>query len=90
MKPQLTLEAFADWCEKQPADKAYDYWSYEFCACGQYATSLGLSTAEWKRAFDKQSHRPRGGFWWDANYAACLAGTFGDLAQRLRAQIGAV
>lgn len=44
MKPQLTIEAFADWCEKQPADEAYDFYAKD-CAWGQFLTSLGVEYA---------------------------------------------
>ena len=76
MKPQLSLEAFADWCEKQPADRTYTYANKENCACGQYADSLGLS--DWSIWNSK--------FWYEADSVALLTGerTFGALASRLR------
>jgi hypothetical protein len=76
MKPQLTLEAFADWCEKQPADLAYDYMDLENCAVAQYARSLGT-----KSPFITHSR-----FWSNSESLAALSPrTFGALAARLRA-----
>jgi len=40
-KPVLSLEAFADWCEKQ-GDREYDYWDIKDCAVRQYARFLGM------------------------------------------------
>ncbi len=42
MKPQLTIEAFADWCEKQPADGVYDYTHSSSCAVAQFLQSAGV------------------------------------------------
>lgn len=73
MKNMLTLEAFADWCEKQPVGKVYPYTDVKNCACSQYAKSLGV-----KVAF--------GSFWYKAEFiAAKHPRTFGALAGRLRA-----
>lgn len=79
-KPVLTLEAFADWAEKQPADKAYQFTSLANCACAQYARSLGI---DWLST-------PVADFWVHANHIAADWGgdrgyTFGALASRLRA-----
>lgn len=76
MKPQLTLEAFADWCDTKGKER-YWYMSVENCACAQYAEHLGLDY--WKVAF-------RPGFWRDAELAACCAysSTFSALASRIR------
>ncbi len=41
MTNPLTREAFAEWCEKQPADKEYDYWCRN-CAIGQFMTASGF------------------------------------------------
>lgn len=40
-KPVLSLEAFADWCEKQ-GDREYDYYESRVCAVAQYANFVGL------------------------------------------------
>lgn len=42
MKNMLTIKAFAEWCEKQPADKLFDGYNPSECAVGQYAKSLGF------------------------------------------------
>ena len=44
MRPQLTIEAFADWCDKQPAEKEYNYGSITDCAFCQYLQSLGFES----------------------------------------------
>jgi hypothetical protein len=78
MKPQLTLEAFADWCEKQPAEKTYNYADCNRCACGQYAATLGLQGWAGVKVYQP------GEFWYEANCAAAWEDTFGALAKRLR------
>jgi hypothetical protein len=84
MKPQLTIEAFADWCERQPAERAYDYHDYRTCACAQYAATIGLSPDEW---IDKAIGCPET-MWGTANCEAnSKPWTFGALAIRLRAQV---
>lgn len=45
MKNPISLDAFADWCAKQPADKHYDYHAVRDCAFAQYLRSLGFETA---------------------------------------------
>lgn len=76
MKNQLSLEAFADWCEKKPANEEYFWTDADICACGQYAASLGLQ-GNWPLKKDT--------FWFDANMIALLTmpHTFGALARRL-------
>lgn len=77
MKNVLTKEAFAEWCEKHPADEFYDYWHSGNCACGQYAKHIGLF-GHWLG----NSHTP---FWMVSNdKAAVFPHTFGALASRLR------
>jgi hypothetical protein len=79
VKPQLSLEAFADWAEKQPAKQKYDYWDTETCACTQFANSAGIV-----RITDDIRD-----FWVNAQSIACeLPRTFGALAARLRARGG--
>lgn len=87
MRPQLTIEAFADWCEKQPAEKSYNWASEDNCACAQYAKALGMPDAfEGRYSTD--------GFWAKADqialrddfiFRADWSDTFGNLAARLRA-----
>ena len=42
MRNPLSLEAFADWLEQQPADKEYRWLDPCECAIGQYCRSLGM------------------------------------------------
>lgn len=77
MKPQLTLEAFADWCEKQPADQRYRYLSLRNCACAQFAQHNKVG--DWMDTSE---------FWMSADdYAVKEPHTFGALALRLRAAV---
>lgn len=81
MKPQLSIEAFADWCEKQPAEREYDYYNWRECACAQYAATLGISAEAWiNHAIDHATS-----MWGEANCIASEAPfTFGALSLRLR------
>lgn len=80
MKNPLTLEAFAEWAERQPADKVYDYRDCAVCACGQYAASLGISKDWLTGELTGESE-----FWVEANYQAYHEPhNFGALAKRLR------
>lgn len=80
MKPQLTIEAFADWCSKQPADRGYNYHCAEACACGQYAASLGMKEYAWIDGYWGETS-----FWRSANnHARIEPHTFGSLSLRLR------
>jgi hypothetical protein len=80
MRNPLTLEAFAEWCEKQPADKEYNFFDNHGCAFGQYLKALGIE------------HRSVGGTYWrtaageERIRKALQSGdwTFGALASRLR------
>jgi hypothetical protein len=84
MKPQFTIEAFADWCEKRPAAEAYNICHTNICAVAQYANALGFSRgsmpdfsidAGWRQI-------PIVGL---TNRIMCAKPhTFGALAQRLR------
>jgi hypothetical protein len=81
MRHPLSLEAFADWCEKQPADKGYDWDDPYYCACAQYAKFLGHP--DWWLTSGKN------GFWYKADRIAQNSGagrTYGALASRLRAK----
>lgn len=80
MKPQLSLEAFADWCEKQPADEYYQYSVPSQCACAQYQKSLGIYRPGWL------CYAAGNSFWLIADgFARVGPYTFGALAARLRA-----
>ena len=46
MRSPFTLEALADWLERQPPEKEYDWFDCANCALGQYARSLGLTYEE--------------------------------------------
>lgn len=82
MRNPLTLEAFAEFCESKPADEEYAFTSPSRCACGQYASSLGIGP-EW--IWD---HVQFGRFWSDPHVEASrMPRTFGALAARLRAAI---
>lgn len=92
MRNPLTLEAFADWCEKQPPETAYNYSNSKECAVTTYLKSLGLpclsSAMGYWRDYDRVKHDLNGNF---DHSASPLPRTFGALAQRLRAaaEIGA-
>lgn len=79
MKNMLTLESFADWCEKQPEEKLYEWGSKRHCAIAQYASALGN-----RDLYEKISNLPV-----HAGSCETLAfdppHTFGALAKRLRA-----
>lgn len=85
MKNLLTKEAFAEWCEKQPADEEYKYWCNE-CAFGQYLSAHGIKfhcigTATWSPYNEDEPRALPSGI-----DAAVREGptTFGALAARLR------
>lgn len=42
MKPQLSLEAFAEFCERKPAHEEFNICSPRICAVGLFAKSLGF------------------------------------------------
>lgn len=85
MRNPLSIEAFADWCEKQPADKEYVYEDSWHCACAQYADSLGIANSEDSLPAWRLACRRLGSFWWRADDIASKDGhTFGELAKRLR------
>lgn len=79
MKNPLSIEAFADWCEKQPADRGYNYAAPSNCAAAQYLKSVGVL-----RYRLRSYELPDG---WNACLNPFDGGecTFGALAKRLRA-----
>lgn len=87
MKPQLTIEAFADWCEKRPAGDGYNWADEDNCATAQYAKSLGML-----EAFSRRNKPGASKFWCageqialrDDYFEAGFRDTFGALAARLR------
>lgn len=84
MRNPLTLEAFADWAEKMPADEQYEWCDDSDCACGQYADAAKVSGSY--RAHPHPS--PDNAFWLKAEQAAFeWPRTFGSLAARLRAAV---
>lgn len=42
MKNPLSLDAFIDWLEKQPAEREYDWWCPLSCLLAQYAKHIGF------------------------------------------------
>jgi hypothetical protein len=84
MKNLLTKEAFADWCEKQPASNEYSYFDNRGCAFCQYLDALGIENngvggKEWWAGTTE--HRLPTGVWLPLQQHPR---TFGALAQRLR------
>jgi hypothetical protein len=84
MRNPLSLEAFADWCEKQPADEEYDVWQPSSCAVALYAQSLGFKRATDNGRIETHDGRvlPIDGF--KFRMIARHPYTFGALAKRLR------
>ena len=83
----LTTEAFADWCEKHPADEAYVYGDNTGCAYCLYLQSIGVDRpnvggTSWNSATDdRERDLP------DDIVEALVnePWTFGALSNRLRA-----
>lgn len=89
----LTLEAFAEWCEKQP-DCRYTYGDSNICAIGQYCKEIGVEYIP--RSVDDEivhtvqtGELRRNGFWLDAEVLANVANprTFHGLAATIRKYI---
>lgn len=86
MRNPLTNEAFAEWCEKQPADKGYDYVDDCGCAFFQYLKATGfdvltVSSTDWyERGTGRRHNLPRGA----DDAVSAHPRSFGDLAARLR------
>lgn len=90
MKNPLSLEAFADWCAKQPTDAEYRYDNIVDCACGRYFRSLGIDAHysgyhEWlgfyRRRIPHSDEMDR--------LASVRPHTFGALTERVRGAIAA-
>jgi hypothetical protein len=88
MRNPISIEAFAEFCERKPAGEVYEYGDFANCAVAQYCRTLGIeySVAALPRVVNNGFEKPVG-FWQTAELCAVKASTrtFGDLAQRLRA-----
>ena len=83
MSDNLTLSAFAEFCESKPADEEYDYGDWRACACAQYARHCG-------KEYRVAAAIEYGNFWQRAEYYAAGINeprTFGALASRLRSAL---
>jgi hypothetical protein len=88
MRNPISIEAFAEFCERKPAGEVYDFFDNCNCAFGQYLQSLGfekpvVSGFDW--SFDKDDKArefPHSGM---GRALSTHPRTFSDLAQRLRA-----
>ena len=86
MKNVLTKEAFAEWCEKQPAKRYNWHWT-DTCAVGQYAQSLGFSGSTADFSIDTGlGNRPIEIAGLTVEMVVDEPHTFGALASRLRAE----
>lgn len=86
MRNPLSLEAFADWCARKPADGEYDWADTNGCAFCQYLTSVGLPIRRvdiysWVDEHWRTHPLPEG----VAGAVAQYPWTFGALSSRLRA-----
>lgn len=81
MKNALTLEAFADFCERKGEQK-YNYMNPKKCALAQYAKSLGIEYRPIVYVFVET-------FWEKAEYAAShtFPRTFSALAKFIREEM---
>lgn len=80
MRHPISIEAFAEWCERKPADEEYEWVNVRTCAIKQYAKFLGGNVHENYMAV---ACMPVGRF--DGEYMALMRPhTFGALAARLR------
>ena len=85
MSDNLTLSAFAEFCESKPADESYYYDDVTRCACGQYASAIGEPRFFYKAI---GFNTPQDPFWDKADRLACyFPRTFGALATRLRSAL---
>lgn len=85
MKPQFTIEAFADFCAKKPANEKYDYGWPRACACGQFFASLGIEAGYAGLGQWASYGNPISASLAFDNAAKTKPHTFGALATRLRA-----
>ena len=87
MKNMLTIEAFAEWAEKQPADGTYDYMNSCGCAFQQYALVVGLENPMVGSTFWYVGGVKRPLPEWIDIAVSGQPHTFGALASRLRASL---
>lgn len=92
MKNPISIEAFADWCDKQSADRVYDYKNGHECAFAQYLVALGFMPCVNEEAYclDHLLMTKDLSAWRPLPFGLDLAvyefpRTFGALAGRLRA-----
>lgn len=85
MKPQLTIEALIEFCERKPADEAYDVFDVSNCAIAQFGKSIGFkgSSGTFMLVDEAGRHAQIAGFKRAGMYRTPW--TFGALAARLRA-----
>jgi hypothetical protein len=93
MRNPLTLEAFAEWCEKQPADAEYNYEDPNRCAYCQYLRATGFDVRSvgptyWTEGVGHKEHPLICGLNDALNpgYPDYGKWTFGALVSRLRAR----
>ncbi len=76
MKPQLSIEAFAEFCERKPARQKYDFCDAKNCALAQFLKAADVQN------FELATHEIPSAFRWQIQLGSW---TFGALAKRLRA-----
>lgn len=86
MKPAISREAFAEFCESKPADEEYDYFDGTKCAFAQFLTSIGkrdplVFGRIWRADGRPEEHAIPHGVAMALSYEPY---TFGALAARLR------
>lgn len=47
MKDPLTLEAFMEWVDKQPAELEYNWSSFTECPIASYSRFIGMDDCSW-------------------------------------------
>ena len=72
---EITLEAFRDFAASKPAKERYDYYNIMNCACSQFIASAGRPKQDVLEAAER--------------IAMVRPWTFGALASRLTARLGA-
>jgi hypothetical protein len=78
---QPDMKQFLDFVERQPPMRAYTYDMADICACGQFASSIGIHDGNWLNIDEHESFQ----FWRRADYLAGITPhDFGSLARRVR------
>jgi len=81
---QPDMRQFLDFVERQPPMLKYQYDLADICACGQFASSIGIHDGNWLSIEDSQRFR----FWRSADHLAGITPhNFGALARRVRRQL---